>query len=127
MALPAHAQTEKLNKVPVTWFEEPERHGKHWKVQIGPSFLTYSQRFAIALNAEFTIPKDSDAQRTDLYFVVRVADSAGKWYPGSDQSYLDVPALPKKSQTVGWSTGVLVRPGKYQVVLLVYDRRSGEH
>jgi hypothetical protein len=112
--------------VPQRWFEEPEQHAKHWKVKIGPSMLTYSQRYVIGASAEFPIPKKREV-RPDFHVVVRVADEQGRWFDGYDYSHIDLSKVPANYNAVQWQTDFFARAGKYNVVLLAYDSVSGEH
>lgn len=127
VTIPAFSQSDGSIHVPITWFEEGERHADHWKVEIEQPFLTYSQRFTIRVVAQFPVGKGAPTSRTDLHLVARVSDANGKWYPSYDHSHIEIPSDPKRKQLLAWSTDIFVRPGSYRVALLAYDLKTNQH
>lgn len=126
-SVPTHSQESPGSSVPSVWFDEPEHHASHWKVQFTQPFLTYSQRFFIGMWASFPVPKKSEGSRTDIDIVVRVANAQGQYFPGHDHTHIQVPTSVGRNQALAWSTAIYLRPGSYRVVMLVIDRKSGEH
>jgi len=108
------------------WFNDPENHHDHWKVTIGPPLLTFSQRLAIPASALIPLPH-KDERRAELYFVIRVADEHGRWFPGADYDRLDLSTVHEKNGSINWHTAVFVRPGKYTFVVLIYDVEAKQH
>ena len=124
IALPTLAQETEAS-IPLSWFDEAPHHAKQWKVSIQPD-LNYNQRFSIGLFASIPAPKKSDS-RGSLYLIVRAADEHGKFFDGGDSTRVDLNSLATKTADIRWHTNFYVKPGAYQVVLLVFDARSNQH
>jgi hypothetical protein len=108
------------------WFDEPENHRDHWKIMIGPPVLTYSQRLVIPANALIPLPRKNEP-RNELYFVIRIADDQGRWFPGADYDRINLADIHEKEGTINWHSAIFVRPGKYSVVVVIYDVQTKQH
>jgi hypothetical protein len=122
----AQGQHAGLPTIPLDWFNEPEAHHKHWKVQLGSVTSSYSQRLVIRTSGIFKV-RNKDGPPPNLHLVLRVADEQGKWFDGSDYSHLDFATVPPKTEAVEWHANIFVQPGTYQVVLLAYDAAAKQH
>jgi hypothetical protein len=109
------------------WLEYPNRKDFSWNVQILKPCLTLQQRFLAQVQADINckkLPKSETGH--DLHFVLKVepADHTGA------PEHLHVPVHVRpgldKSYTVNFIAGVYLRPGRYTVVLVVYDSDSGK-
>jgi hypothetical protein len=125
-ALRLGAEDDARLRVPMAWFEGPEIHHKHWKVEITKAQLMYNQRLAIAAVAEFPLP-GADKARSDLHVVFKVADEKGHWFEGRDYTEINFSEIKQREGSVRWFAHVFVRPGKYRLAVLVYDKTSDEH
>lgn len=108
------------------WFSEAENHHDHWKVEIGPPILTYSQRIAIPTSALIPLPHKNEP-RPELFFVIRIADDKGHWFPGADYDYINLADVHEKAGNVNWHTAVYVRPGKYSIAVVIFDAQTKQH
>lgn len=125
LSVPAVSQANRGIEIPHAWFDGPERSARRWKVKIGPSILTYNQRYVIGAAAEFPIPKSEI--RPDMHIVLRVADEQGRWFKGHEYSHIDLSRVPATYKAIQWRSDFFARAGAYKVVLLAYDAKSGEH
>lgn len=112
--------------IPFAWFEEPEHHADKWKVEIGPAFLTFNQRYVIGASATFPASR-KNSPPADLHLILRVSDANGKWFEGSDYSRVDLAKVPPNAKAIQWRTDFFARAGTYNVVLLAYDATTKEH
>jgi hypothetical protein len=126
IALRLVGQEESRLRIPLAWFDGPEIHHKHWDFRITPPTLMYSQRLAIAATADFPLPHNGET-RPDLHIILKVADEKGNWFEGRDYTEIDFSGFPQKDGHVRWFAHVFVRPGKYQLVVLVYDKTEEQH
>jgi hypothetical protein len=120
-------QNKNLPYIPMDWFNGPELHAKHWKVQIGPPILLFNQRYALGSSAEFPLTSSKNSPNIDLHLVVRVADQQGRWFEGSDYTRINPKPSTDKGRSAVWRTDFYVRSGIYQVALLVYDAITQQH
>ena len=97
----------------------PDRHDFPCKVELESPILTYQQRYLVGVG--ITLDRRElmkNGASRDLHYVVKVADEAGKWFAG--QSYEHVTVSRSRRATESYAE-ILVRPGSYTVVTIVYD------
>jgi hypothetical protein len=104
------------------WLREPDCAEIPWHIQIMPPRLTLMERQLVEVRAEMraTDLQKRSVKRT-LQVLAKVADEDGDWF--EDESYaqivLDKPI--SKKDSLEFVVGVFLRPGKYQVALVMYD------
>jgi len=107
------------------WEKYQDREDFSWSVDVLKPHLTLQQRFLVPVRANISgkrLPKSEEGH--DLHFVMKVALEDGSWVPG--YSYIHVPVSPQtdKSFWVNYVNGIYLRPGRYVIVLMVYDSIS---
>ena len=109
------------------WFREGDRQDISWKVKVAESGLTFFQRQRVNVRVKLSGKRlQHRSVRRDLYLLVKLADTSGRWLEGQGKSWavMDDP-LPKNTQ-LEFSQALLVRPGEYTLGLILYDRVTGE-
>jgi hypothetical protein len=81
-----------------------------------------SQRFIARLNADLYGRRSLVSnERRDIHFVLKVARADHRWAPGLSYNRVEVPAEFVSPYMVQYEDKVLLRPGKYTFVFVVYD------
>ena len=120
----AHAQAPPADVPIEQWLRGPEREDFKWKVRILPSWLTFQQRHAVQVRAEFHLRelRKRGISVDDLHMALKVATPDGEWLPGQAYSKLEIKSeYGKEIETVAT---FYARPGKYSLALIAYDSRN---
>lgn len=113
-----------LNK----WLAAGDHQDIPWKVRLDKPVLTFQQRQVIKATAKVDAAALQEKSATRrLLFVIKVADSSGKWFPGGNFVTQDFDQSLGHSSDVQLQSEVLLRPGKYTVATIMYDSVLGQH
>jgi len=125
LCLCAAAEEPVLRNLPIAWFEAPDHHAPHWRVDFEHPGLTYSER--IALDVKATISVNETENRTDWHIILRIADGAGNWFESYGYYRLDLRPSQPGPVPVSWQGRVFVQPGTYRLALLAYNAENQQH
>jgi hypothetical protein len=104
------------------WLAGPDHEDMPWDVRVLSPQLTFQQRHLVPVRAEIDCGRLQERDlRRDLHFILKVADADQRWFSGYDYTHLAVPPGLSKSDTIEYSSGVYLRPGRYTIALLAYD------
>ena len=106
------------------WLRGPDRADFPWKVKILESWLTFQQRHAVQVQAEFHLRElRKRAISTDeLHIVLKVATPDGEWLPGQAYNQLEIKS--EYGNDLSTVVTLYARPGKYKLALIAYDSRN---
>ena len=104
----------------------PDRKDLRCDLELDPARLTFQQRNLVHIKADVDPSADERKDALELYFVLKVADSSGKWLPEERHRRFNVPAGFNKDSLVEYSGGFYAKPGKYTLALIVFDATSGK-
>jgi len=124
LATPVRAEEELPADFPVaSWLGSPDRRDFPWRVELSHPWLTFQQRHAVRTEVTIRV-RDllaAGLSLTDLHFMVKVADQDGRWLPGQSYSHFEPPREISAAHRIRSFTGLLLRPGRYTIALMVYD------
>jgi hypothetical protein len=105
------------------WLRGPEREDFKWKVKILPSWLTFQQRHAVQVQADFHLRelRKRGISTDELHIVLKVATPDGEWLPGQAYNQLEIKS--EDGDDISTVATLYARPGKYQLALIAYDSR----
>jgi len=125
LSLHALAQGENLREIPIAWYEGPERHAPHWRVDFDHPILDFSQRFLLGVRA--SVPAQVRERSPDWHIYLGVADENGRWSRNYDYSRIDLRRVPPYASPLIWHGYAFVRPGIYRIALVAYDAINERH
>jgi hypothetical protein len=106
------------------WLSMPDHMDFPWKVYLTTkiSRVDLQQRYMAGVHAYIDCGdlRDSRNQR-DLHFVLKVATSDNRWFPGYSYTHTAIPSGVDRSHEIHYMDRVYLRPGRYILALIVYD------
>ena len=122
-----HALTQEANlrEIPIAWYEEPEQHAPHWRVDFDHPTLAFNQRLVVGVRA--AVPAHVKEPGPDWHIYLGIADENGKWSCNYDYSRIDLGRVPPKAAPLIWHGYAFVRPGTYRIALVAYDAINQRH
>lgn len=120
----AFAEKDPPPEIPIQqWLQGPDHRDFDWKVTVWPPILTFHQRHLQTIQTTLSVGKlmKAEVSLSDLYFVVKVADANGKWYPGQSYSRFEPPPALGTGDQINSFAGIYLRPGKYTAAVMAYD------
>lgn len=133
LSLPVACQQLADDRVaPELPFDQWTREGDHqdiaWTIRLLPPRLTYAQRQVVMVTATVDSRRLQRASvQRDLDWLVRITDAAG--YPYGDGVYMHylVKQQMGKREELEFSAAAYVRPGRYNLIIFLYDRVLRQH
>jgi len=104
------------------WLNLPDHNDFPWKVRVYGPVLTRQQRQQLTISATINgVDLEDVGSRRDLHFVLKVATANGRWIPGYSYTHGSVPSGMDWYHNIEYANILFVRPGRYTIVLIVYD------
>lgn len=104
----------------------PDRRDFKCDMELEAPRLTFQQRNLVEIRADVDPSPEERKAALELYFVVKIADAAGKWLPDDSVKHISVPAGFDKNSEIEFSAGFYAKPGTYTFALVVFDASSGK-
>ena len=104
----------------------PDHKDFECDVELSPARLTFQLRSLVRLRAVVDPSEEDRRNKLDLYYVVKLADESGKWFPDQRHNHFPIDAGFDKQNAIEYRTGFYAKPGKYTAALIVYDAASGK-
>jgi hypothetical protein len=95
------------------------------KIDVMPAPDQPQQYYAVNVRAFMRqSPPEPAEAKSDLHFVMKIGKEGNDWDPGYDYERISAPA---EGFMIEYSAGVLLRPGRYRIAIIVYDsvRKKG--
>jgi hypothetical protein len=75
-------------EIPIAWYEKPEQHPTHWRVDFDHPTLDFRQHLIVGVRA--TLPAHAKKWRPDWHIYLDIADENGRWSRNYDYSRVDL-------------------------------------
>lgn len=109
------------------WFQQGNREDISWKVRVSDTWLTHFQRQRVDLLVRVNGKRlQQRSVRRDLYLLLKLADSSGRWFAGEGRSWALIESPLAKGTYLEFPMALLVRPGEYRLGVILFDRITGE-
>jgi len=110
------------------WYAAGEREQIPWTIRLREQWMRADLRLAASFTVTVAARElNRRGANHELFLLARVCDPAGNWMKshGLLSHKIEQPLPP--ATEVSFTVNFLVRPGNYHLVLILYDRVTGEH